>query len=247
MRYEQGNALFLILIAVALFAALSYAVTNSGRGGTGIDREEASIAAAEIVQMAAQIEQAIMRMQIINGCSDTDISFAYDSDSDGDVDSDDDYWNDGSGTECYVFDPNGGGLTYQAASLKWLDGLNSAEDLYGDVFVHSRTCIQNMGSNDVAACHTDGISSNTELILFIPYLSEEICTEIVRQTIGFDSGNVPVDPADAWFSTVKFSGSYGDGARINLNASPNFLSSNAGCFEGSDISGYHFYHVLIAR
>ena len=67
MNNSRGNALFLILIAVALFAALSYAVTNSGRGGSGIDREQSEILAAQIVQLAGLYQNEIQRLDIIGG------------------------------------------------------------------------------------------------------------------------------------------------------------------------------------
>ena len=67
MKAQSGNALFLILIAVALFAALSYAVTNSGRGGGGIDREQASLIASQIIQEVGRVQTARMRLNISGG------------------------------------------------------------------------------------------------------------------------------------------------------------------------------------
>lgn len=71
---ERGNALFLILIAVALFAALSYAVTQSGRSSGTIDRESAMILAAQITQEAAAYRVAVDRM-LLTGTDKTALQF----------------------------------------------------------------------------------------------------------------------------------------------------------------------------
>lgn len=74
MHLQRGNALFLILIAVALFAALSYAVTRSGRGGGGIDRENTHLAKARLDSLAAEAKAAISRLMMFEGCSATEIA-----------------------------------------------------------------------------------------------------------------------------------------------------------------------------
>lgn len=66
-RSENGNALFLILIAVALFAALSYAITSSGRGGGDITKEQAQIKAAQISGAIAYLESNINRLYLLGG------------------------------------------------------------------------------------------------------------------------------------------------------------------------------------
>lgn len=67
MKPQHGNALFLILIAVALFAALSYAITNSGRGSGSIDKEQAEIISAQIMSAVATYQQSINRLKVVGG------------------------------------------------------------------------------------------------------------------------------------------------------------------------------------
>lgn len=62
---SAGNVLFLILIAVALFAALSYVVTQSTRtSGRDVSAEKAKLAASQYLQKINEFSVAINRLKI---------------------------------------------------------------------------------------------------------------------------------------------------------------------------------------
>ena len=112
MKDAKGNALFLILIAVALFAALSYAVTNSGRGGSGADKEKSRLAASEILQWFGIIDATMNRMKITGRFADENISFNYDTKYYNGTDLNDYMDNPNCvSDDCKVFNPLGGGLS----------------------------------------------------------------------------------------------------------------------------------------
>ena len=106
---ERGNALFLILIAVALFAALSYAVTQSGRGSGSIDREQGLINAAQLTQYPSAIRTAATRL-ILTGTAATAVDF--DATSGGDA----------------IFSPTGGGVTAQTPPSTAVVGTACTDD-----------------------------------------------------------------------------------------------------------------------
>lgn len=99
---ESGNALFLILIAVILFAALSYAITQSNRSGGNPSRETNLISGTTVTQYPSAIRTAITRM-ILRGGSVSALDF---------MDPSDGSFNSGSATD-KVFHPSGGGAVYQ--------------------------------------------------------------------------------------------------------------------------------------
>ena len=107
-KKERGSVLFIILLAVALFAALSYAVTSSTRStGGDASKETNALNAAQMVQYTSVLDNQLMRMRISNNCDPSQISFenslAY-------VSSVSNYTNPSapSNKTCHLFDPAGG-------------------------------------------------------------------------------------------------------------------------------------------
>ncbi len=112
---SSGNVLFLILIAVVLFASLSYAVSNTNTNSAGnVSAEKAELASSQIVQYSAMLQNAILRIKTLNNCTDFQISFWHNSNGDGSEDGGDDFYNNKSPNDhsCHVFDKNGGGAVY---------------------------------------------------------------------------------------------------------------------------------------
>lgn len=64
---QRGNILFLILLAVVLFAALSYAVTSSMRGGgKDASREALQMEVVAFQNFGIQVKTALQRMTLVN-------------------------------------------------------------------------------------------------------------------------------------------------------------------------------------
>ncbi|MGM0422103.1 MAG: hypothetical protein ACQEQL_03285 [Pseudomonadota bacterium] len=162
MRHQSGNALFLILIAVALFAALSYAVTQSGRSSGSVDRETRELQASRLMQSTAAMKTTIMRLRL-SGCDLTEISFER-APFDG---SDTYYYHANSPTDlsCHVFSPENGGATV------W-----TLQDYQGEN-VHSSFPVRYSGTWRV----DDIGSSAPELMMYVGMVNPELCKQINRK------------------------------------------------------------------
>lgn len=158
-RSQHGNVLFLILIAVALFAALSYAVSVSMRNGGGsAANEKTETEVASVLQYFTGMRQAIDRMRL-NGCDDAQISFERTGSTA--------YTNPNSPADkrCHVFSPNGGGISYRnyggVATSVVVDGIGTSKsDL--TYYVH------NIGSDFCDKLITQLYGANTSIGETVP-------------------------------------------------------------------------------
>jgi hypothetical protein len=102
-KTNRGNVLFLILIAVVLFGALSYAVTSSMRTGSSTtEKEQAKLDQAVMDNYMAAINVGKMRLEMA-GCTSIDYTAPADQ---------------GAGDKsCHIFHPDGGGVSYQDLGL----------------------------------------------------------------------------------------------------------------------------------
>lgn len=236
---ESGNVLFYILIAVALIAALSFAVVQSGGGGTkSITDERARLIASEIIEYSNVISAAVSQLKL-RGCEDTEISFENDVVTT--------YANPNAPADefCNVFSISGGGVQWRNPEVDWLDATLTGNSNYAELLFTGKTCIQGFGPND---CVLNSGGQDAELLFIVPYLKLEVCNAI-NKLLDRSFTTPPLDGANSWQTAPEFIGSYA-GPLIIYNATDDFENKHALCMRGKGVStpqNYAFYRVLIGR
>ena len=234
---ENGNILFFILIGVALFGALSFAVTQgSGTSQGTVDQERAELLAGEILDYATSLKTAVQRMKF-SGVDEDEYCFDIDQYPGGNTNYE---YAACADTRNRVFHPNGGGVQYKEIDSQGLDNSFSAQSYYGEYVISGRS----KGKDD----STDHIGTSlADLILNIPYLTRSVCLAINKKMgIPTVSGDAPEEGSA--LTAVYFDGTYNDAG----NAFHDGLYKNTGCQKatsGSYMSSgaYNFYSFLIVR
>ena len=217
-REERGNALFLILIAVALFAALSYAVTTSGRGSGTIEREQALITASQITQYPAAIRTAVTRM-VITGTQVGNIDFDTTPDP-ADVDD--------------VFGTAGGGVVQQdppanlggsATDWTYLPAAGAADGWY------------------ITGVGTDTQDTGREVIVALDGIGVSVCGSINRG-LGI-TGNILVEATAVNLAAAFTTAGAGDnaGSFHSYNADPQPFA----CVRNGAAGNYVYYHAIVEQ
>ena len=248
---QSGNILFIIFLAVGLFAALSYALTLSGRVGGGALNEQNKLNASEIIAYGTDLRQAVSRLELTHNCTDSMISFENSTVAG--------YTNAlaPADNSCNVFDSAGGKMAYVVPNELWMDTAQSAQPLYREIYFSPSSCVEDVGGSDTAGNTAGGAQdcsqdtkANNELIMFIPYITKETCIAINRTAGITNPGNVPPQNSDrAWpDADPKWEGTFDED--INRVDPTEILGHYNGCFEGTTHPAagiYTYYHVLKAR
>lgn len=231
---ESGNVLFLILIAVALFAALSYVVTQSTRSGGGsTEREKNILSSAQMTQYPTGLRTSIIRM-VLGGTSVENIKFNDPS-------------NFGAlSTNTLVFHPSGGGATYQQGPADLSASGNDALTWYFNA------------NFEVSGVGLDGSGGN-DLIAFLPGVSSGVCRQ-VNEELGVDTedctaltSGVPdvaltvANVEDQMDNTYTFPGTATATIAASTGCATVFSRQASACFHNTNGNTFTFYSVLLER
>jgi hypothetical protein len=238
---EKGNVLFLILIAVALFAALSYVVTQSTRSGGGsTEREKNILSSAQMTQYPTSLRTSLIRM-VLAGVAIENVKFDAPA-SAGPFTT--------LSSSQLVFHPQGGGATFQQAPPDLsASGSSPLTWTYNAEF-------------DVPGIGIDGPGGN-DVIAFLPGVSSGVCKQ-VNEELGIDVSGCT---AGATFPSGVPEVTNATAARVNTNMintyafpavdSPNltgpvgcttvFDRQASGCFAEAVSGRFVFYSVLLER
>jgi hypothetical protein len=227
---EKGNVLFLILIAVALFAALSYAVTQSTRSGGGDASKETNLVnAAGITQYPASIKTAITRMIVSNSIDPANLLFDTPA-----------TFTSALTTALLqsqaVFYPTGGGATFVDAPASVMQS-----NVAGVWSFNSENRVVNIGTTDGAIS-----ASDADIIAFLVNVKKAVCDSI-HGRLGIALTYPTITTIDV--ATDMDAANTGIGAGGGTITSTQLDGQPQGCFISSagPPAVYTYYHVVVER
>ncbi len=232
---ESGNVFFMILIGVFLFGALMYSFSRSGSDGvSSISKQQAKVAAQEILNYARLVEGAVDRVRR-NGCSENEISFenavvAGYSNTNSPADK-----------SCHVFEAKGGKVSYSPPNRQWLDKTKTSVNSYGRWVFNGQARVNNLGK----IC---GCCQCAEIISYLPFLRKEICDQI-NNISGFDSSYIEESILNVNYSSSgHFKGTFiNSGGGLIGNEAPELSNQPSACIYRSYNTHYTFYHAVLVR
>ncbi len=223
---EEGNVLFLILIAVALFAALSYAVTQSSSAGTsGSDNETGTINASQLNLFPTTIRSQILRMRT-NNVQIIELEFNPPSE-----------FTNLSTTEVGVFHPQLG-TPYSTAAPPLM-----ANEQQGQWYFNMHFEIENVGTS------INNSLEGNDLVAFLPGIKENVCRSINRLS-GITT--MPTVNNGVYFtqSTEYMDNNYSFPTNETFIGAPDLAGLSGqpiGCFLEAASNMYIYYAALIER
>ena len=198
---SRGNVLFLILIAVGLFATLTYAVTNSFRGGGNtISDEQARIAAGDLLRHMQSVKEGYKYLVDIQGCSIDEISEAYPAIAP---------------YNCDLFHPQGAGIRYPERLEQYQDEaavLATAPTQLGKFSFNDPWHWAN-GTHAGEYRFVGAGTSDQDILVALNFVTEKICIAI-NEKIGLQFTTLPVEMDAAFGDDVpEFAGRHAGCAR----------------------------------
>lgn len=228
MNTQRGSALIYIFVAIALFAALTLAVSRSNRGGDTGSAEKTSILVSDYLTMANSMATTI-KMLKAQGCKDTDFNFTPDGANNTTSPTD---------KSCNVFDAAGGGMRPDKSPPNWFSNTTS----FNGNWYHGGYCIRGVGTGVSGTC----LPENAELLLLTSNVTKEMCIG-VNKTVNFNPPSY--EPPDFPVYMANFVGTYGNAIPPEITI-PEFTGKKIGCIKqtGPIITGsYWIFNTMLAR
>lgn len=229
---QSGNVLFLIFIAIGLFAALTYVVSDGTRGNTRmISDGKAKALTSEVLSYGQDLKNAVNYLVSANGCSENEISFQSTGWANATF-----YENPNSPTNgrCHVFDQRGAGVTWRLIGDLYSNGTEYGYPIIG-TNGPTENSIRGFGRDQLADLYFS-IRSRDTTAKYGANLA--VCKQINRQM------GIPEHPAGAFENlrpfyrgslTSYYNGAFYDTTIPSLNGSY-FANFSAFCAE--DTVGY---------